>query len=192
MGATRKDLELPKPDSRKRLTHESPLLPCSEPDGWLGRKDSNLRIRDPKSRALPLGHAPLFTRLDAARFPFRLLREDSSLRILLASGTCRRSWRKRTSGRAESRSANDKFIRWPHLAASRSRANVGRSTLDTGSVRWSALRPTDIRAWLTPPPLFLPWLANRRDRIPPNRCQTSPNVERPICATRLRFEQSEG
>ena len=26
--------------------------------GWLGRKDSNLRIRDPKSRALPLGHAP--------------------------------------------------------------------------------------------------------------------------------------
>src|SRR5207245_3367606 len=25
---------------------------------WLGRKDSNLRIRDPKSRALPLGHAP--------------------------------------------------------------------------------------------------------------------------------------
>ena len=26
--------------------------------GWLGRKDSNLRIRDPKSGALPLGHAP--------------------------------------------------------------------------------------------------------------------------------------
>ena len=26
--------------------------------GWLGRKDSNLRIRDPKSRALPLGYAP--------------------------------------------------------------------------------------------------------------------------------------
>ena len=25
---------------------------------WLGREDSNLRIRDPKSRALPLGHAP--------------------------------------------------------------------------------------------------------------------------------------
>ena len=25
---------------------------------WLGRKDSNLRIREPKSRALPLGHAP--------------------------------------------------------------------------------------------------------------------------------------
>ena len=29
---------------------------------WLGRKDSNLRIRDPKSRALPLGHAPAFKR----------------------------------------------------------------------------------------------------------------------------------
>ena len=26
---------------------------------WLGRKDSNLRIRDPKTRALPLGHAPV-------------------------------------------------------------------------------------------------------------------------------------
>src|SRR5262249_7302752 len=25
---------------------------------WLGREDSNLRIRDLKSRALPLGHAP--------------------------------------------------------------------------------------------------------------------------------------
>src|SRR6187549_2268323 len=25
---------------------------------WLGRKDSNLRMREPKSRALPLGHAP--------------------------------------------------------------------------------------------------------------------------------------
>src|SRR2546422_9396829 len=25
---------------------------------WLWREDSNLRIRDPKSRALPLGHAP--------------------------------------------------------------------------------------------------------------------------------------
>src|SRR6266850_3598131 len=27
---------------------------------WLGREDSNLRIRDPKSRALPLGHAPMY------------------------------------------------------------------------------------------------------------------------------------
>src|SRR5262245_42272738 len=29
------------------------------PLSWLGREDSNLRIRDPKSRALPLGHAPI-------------------------------------------------------------------------------------------------------------------------------------
>src|SRR5689334_22164323 len=28
------------------------------PRKWLGREDSNLRMRDPKSRALPLGHAP--------------------------------------------------------------------------------------------------------------------------------------
>ena len=33
----------------------SPAVPHTQ---WLGRKDSNLRIRDPKSRALPLGHAP--------------------------------------------------------------------------------------------------------------------------------------
>src|SRR5437870_105373 len=31
---------------------------CGSRKKWLGRKDSNLRIRDPKSRALPLGHAP--------------------------------------------------------------------------------------------------------------------------------------
>src|SRR6185369_7626125 len=30
----------------------------SGPRKWLGREDSNLRMRDPKSRALPLGHAP--------------------------------------------------------------------------------------------------------------------------------------
>src|SRR5574341_2063977 len=36
----------------------------SRPDGpgWLGREDSNLRMRDPKSRALPLGHAPIAVR----------------------------------------------------------------------------------------------------------------------------------
>src|SRR6476620_5937379 len=41
MRTSSEELELP-------VTHVS----------WLGRKDSNLRIRDPKSRALPLGHAP--------------------------------------------------------------------------------------------------------------------------------------
>src|SRR6476646_6339523 len=29
---------------------------------WLGRKDSNLRIPDPKARPLPLGHAPSVAR----------------------------------------------------------------------------------------------------------------------------------
>src|SRR5262245_18307216 len=38
----------------------SATCPSHPPHGcWLGRKDSNLRIRDPKSRALPLGHAPI-------------------------------------------------------------------------------------------------------------------------------------
>ena len=36
----------------------SPIHLTSLARNWLGRKDSNLRIRDPKSRALPLGHAP--------------------------------------------------------------------------------------------------------------------------------------
>ncbi len=36
----------------------SSLPPTASTNFWLGRKDSNLRIRDPKSRALPLGHAP--------------------------------------------------------------------------------------------------------------------------------------
>src|SRR5216117_1036520 len=34
---------------------------------WLGREDSNLRIRDPKSRALPLGHAPSFASPQGSR-----------------------------------------------------------------------------------------------------------------------------
>src|SRR5437667_198363 len=34
---------------------------------WLGREDSNLRIRDPKSRALPLGHAPVSPWYSASR-----------------------------------------------------------------------------------------------------------------------------
>src|SRR5215470_6277815 len=39
-------------------TQRARLRACSGAQAWLGRKDSNLRIRDPKSRALPLGHAP--------------------------------------------------------------------------------------------------------------------------------------
>src|SRR5688500_5838555 len=34
------------------------LITLATRHGWLGREDSNLRIREPKSRALPLGHAP--------------------------------------------------------------------------------------------------------------------------------------
>ena len=49
MGAPREQLQLTVV-RRHVLTY--PIV-C-----WLGRKDSNLRIRDPKSRALPLGHAP--------------------------------------------------------------------------------------------------------------------------------------
>src|SRR5262245_6707903 len=39
MGAPGKDLELAKPDCRERLTHASPLLPCSahRTVGWGGR-----------------------------------------------------------------------------------------------------------------------------------------------------------
>src|SRR5262249_57680295 len=40
-----------RPGSRRR--HHRPRA-----QKWLGREDSNLRMREPKSRALPLGHAP--------------------------------------------------------------------------------------------------------------------------------------
>ena len=36
-------------------------------DGWLGRKDSNLRSPDPESGALPLGHSPVGYRRPRAR-----------------------------------------------------------------------------------------------------------------------------
>src|SRR4029453_1443399 len=39
-----------RPRGPEQAKHDHPV--------WLGREDSNLRIRDPKSRALPLGHAP--------------------------------------------------------------------------------------------------------------------------------------
>ena len=41
-------------------SHGRPSTSSEQPTHveWLGREDSNLRIRDPKSRALPLGHAP--------------------------------------------------------------------------------------------------------------------------------------
>src|SRR5206468_1587743 len=57
MGAARKHLQFAKPDRHEGITHLT-----WQPHEWLGRKDSNLRIRDPKSRALPLGHAPPFHR----------------------------------------------------------------------------------------------------------------------------------
>ena len=34
---------------------------------WLGRKDSNLRMPDPKTGALPLGYAPIISETDRKR-----------------------------------------------------------------------------------------------------------------------------
>src|SRR6187455_3476190 len=55
---------------------------------WLGRKDSNLRIRGPKPRALPLGHAPT-----GARDTLPLWRLARGL--LGARGRCARRCRRR-------------------------------------------------------------------------------------------------
>src|SRR6187549_372835 len=43
------------PACQLKLTH----VYAGVSEGWLGREDSNLRIRDPKTRALPLGDAPI-------------------------------------------------------------------------------------------------------------------------------------
>src|SRR5947207_10540013 len=53
MRAAGEYFQLAEPGCHEGLTHHHISLA-----NWLGRKDSNLRIRDPKSRALPLGHAP--------------------------------------------------------------------------------------------------------------------------------------
>ena len=34
---------------------------CHSASFWLGRKDSNLRMADPKSAALPLGYSPVYS-----------------------------------------------------------------------------------------------------------------------------------
>src|SRR3989442_4469608 len=63
----------------------SPISGASS--GWLGREDSNLRIRDPKSRALPLGHAPkTFSPLASLQAPARLARQKH-FTARLAGGT---------------------------------------------------------------------------------------------------------
>src|SRR5215217_9208632 len=54
MSAAGEDFQLTESGRHERVIHASQLSTTM----WLGRKDSNLRIRDPKSRALPLGHAP--------------------------------------------------------------------------------------------------------------------------------------
>ncbi len=51
------DLQLTVTHNDRRIKNRS--RPAGANAVWLGRKDSNLRIRDPKSRALPLGHAPV-------------------------------------------------------------------------------------------------------------------------------------
>src|SRR5882672_10211099 len=40
--------------------YETPALPLSYTDIWQARQGSNLRMRDSKSRAFPLGDAPIF------------------------------------------------------------------------------------------------------------------------------------
>ena len=99
----------PAPDARcrKKFSARRTRRPCTDRSctrqpsrSWLGRKDSNLRIRDPKSRALPLGHAPT---------------------IVLRTGEV-------TFRRPGLRSANVKCSRQTHLAASRrhiARLSVG-------------------------------------------------------------------
>src|SRR5947199_3203958 len=80
--------------------------------GWLGRKDSNLRIRDPKSRALPLGHAPLFT----PGVPAPVTRFEGRLAPDFAP--CRRFGKLILQEWPEPCDANGKCIRWAYLAAS--------------------------------------------------------------------------
>src|SRR2546422_8302991 len=113
MGAARKDLQLAESGRHERITHRG-SVPLRVSRKWLGRKDSNLRIRDPKSRALPLGHAPLFTPgapaprsrfVGTPRVPFRGRVGDCNKRLTL------QEW-------PETRGANGKCIRWPYLAAS--------------------------------------------------------------------------
>src|SRR5438093_3861504 len=55
--------------------HRDPDQASRPSSGWLGREDSNLQYRDPKSRALPLGHAPkTFSPLASPEAPARLAR----------------------------------------------------------------------------------------------------------------------
>jgi hypothetical protein len=64
MRAAGEHFQLAETDRHLGLSHRTDSLAK-----WLGRKDSNLRIRDPKSRALPLGHAPSHASLEFPAAP---------------------------------------------------------------------------------------------------------------------------
>jgi hypothetical protein len=53
-------------NARKSRTFSGKLdMPYRDATGWLGREDSNLRMAESKSAALPLGYAPLYGRIAA-------------------------------------------------------------------------------------------------------------------------------
>src|SRR5262245_12330991 len=71
--------------ARARCALQENSFSCPRLIVWLGRKDSNLRIRDPKSRALPLGHAPSFAPPAANRRAATKAAPDPKAR---PAGTC--------------------------------------------------------------------------------------------------------
>ena len=121
MRAAREDLSV----RRNRLpstVHQSPRASRK----WLGRKDSNLRIRGPKSRALPLGHAPSLISPGPCVLPGRASRRGS-----LCGPRCRfrrhapvgmRDTALRSGPKP--RGANGKCIRWGRSRASRAGSQI--------------------------------------------------------------------
>ncbi len=67
------------PAAETDFTHDKPRkchgfspkaeAPHRDGTGWLGREDSNLRMAESKSAALPLGYAPMHCRIAAGRTP---------------------------------------------------------------------------------------------------------------------------
>ena len=101
-------------------------------EDWLGRVDSNHRIRDPKSRALPLGHAP--TMLSAISCQLSDLIKSISSVTLRADELIAES----LLGMARPPQRKRRFSRWKDLRAS-SRLALAAAAVEPAAIALSDL-----------------------------------------------------
>src|SRR5205823_3786829 len=127
-----------------RYASSNHRLKSVPPGNWLGRKDSNLRMPDPKTGALPLGDAPTLS----AHISGRKLCEDFACRAHRASieTAPNRSTRKDAPTSLEFDRLNGAFLRIPAVKNPKHcRPAARQQGLFRTGLHESDLRPLDLR-----------------------------------------------